>query len=145
MSMFEISIRRLVDWASIANAFSLFFGLPSSSVFDQDVFFSSPCTSSEKAVGLRVLQSEAGYRSLIDVVMNFECDDGEQYSLCRFLSRTFDSQVAMGDFLDDTVESTGLYLVVEPTGECRRAVEISNGDIFELEVLPDIVTAENAK
>lgn len=137
MTIFEISIKNFVDARDIFVAFGNFFSIPSTLIFDRDSFFSVAANSPEKSLGLGVMHAGSGYRSLIDVVTNFDCDDGEQFSLCNFLSRTFCSQVAIGDFISDVVESTGRYIVVNPTGEFHRAVEISNGDIFELRILPD--------
>lgn len=136
MSIFEISIRRPVSADRIVGALSVFFSVSPNAITDHDELFSRAASLREKTVGLRVLHSEAGYRSLVDVVTNFDCDEQDQLLLCRFLAGAFESQVATGDFLSCPSESTGRYLVIEPTGECRYAVEISNGDVFDLMILP---------
>lgn len=140
MTVFELSIIDFVHVAEITKAIGYFLSIPASSIHTYDDFFSQKTYANGLSVGIRVQHSDTGFRSLIDIVTSFDYDDLAQLSLADFLAKSFNSYVAIGDFMLDQLESTGRYLVVDPIGDCRCAIEISNGEIFDLQISPEIVS-----
>lgn len=136
-TLFEVSIRDAVSVASIREALRVFFSLPEYGVIDHLEFFDRFSSLDFRAVGISVCNVESGYRSLVDLVMNFAIDDDKEYALAVFLSQHFRSEVAIGESMPDEPEASGRYLVISPDGRCRRAIEVANGEFFEVAIIGD--------
>ncbi|MBO9872942.1 MULTISPECIES: hypothetical protein [Xanthomonas] len=135
ISLFEISLREIFNFTEVGSVVLACMGGNVKSTVDYDSFFSLSLEEQEISVGIEVIYSSIGYKTLINGVC---CVDLYGESLGEFASRissALKTEVVIGDYIMDVEMATGSYIVYYPDGSFRHAYEIKNGDgVFDVTV-----------
>ena len=89
-------------------------------------------TDQQLAVGVEVQWSERGYKTFLKWVQEAEVPGPQLLTIALAAAREFDTEVAAGDVLETTESQPGRFMVAKPDGTVYKAVELCNGDQFEL-------------
>lgn len=132
MNFCELSFRSHVDSIPLSDFLSTSLGVDRNLVGEEMEYWDRVGTDHPLAVGVQVQWSELGYKTFLKWIQKAEVSGPQLLTIVLAAAKEFDSEVAAGDVLSPTESLPGQFMVAKPDGTVYKAVELSNGDQFEL-------------
>ncbi len=140
MKFYELSFRSHVDNRPLSDFLAASLGVDREFVGEQIEYWDRVGTDYPLAIGVKVQWSELGYKTFLKWIQEAEVPGPQLLSIALAAAREFDTEVAAGDILETAESRPGQFVVVKPDGTVYKAVELCNGDLFE--VVPDLSPIE---
>jgi hypothetical protein len=135
-SIFEISLKDKFLFSDVANALLDCLDKKVSNVVDDSTYWGLPLEQKINSIGLEVILSESGYRTLVNGSCLFDLHGEYLGKLAACISVKLKTDVVIGDYIKDTDLVTGRYLVFYPDGTFKHAYEfVNDGKSFDVVVL----------
>lgn len=132
MRFYELSFRSHVDERRLCDYLAASLGVDRELLGNEMVYWDRVGTDHPLVVGVQVQWSDLGYKTLLKWVQESEVPGPQLLAIALAAAREFDTEVAAGDVLEPTESLPGEFMVVKPDGTVYKAVELCNGDQFEL-------------
>ncbi|MDR6675092.1 hypothetical protein [Xanthomonas sp. 1678] len=135
-SIFEISLKDKFLFSDVANALLECLNKKVCGVVSDSIYWGLPLEQQINSVGLEVILSEIGYKTLVNGVCLFDLYGESLGKLAACISVKLKTEVVIGDCIKDTGLVTGRYLVFYPDGSFKNAYEsVNDGDSFDVVVV----------
>lgn len=134
---FEFSIRALVEYNEIRAFLGDVLRIDRSQIVPESTFWDSAESSQGKFVGLEVCHSDLGFRTLCKWRQTWNLRDIELFQIASCVSVRFNSEVAIGNFIDLQDGSADQFIVITPAKQFYRAYAVTNTDVFETAPIDD--------
>lgn len=137
IELYEFSIRALVEYNEVRAFLANLMGIDRSQIVPESTFWDSAESSQGKLVGLEVYNSDSGFRTLCKWRQTWNLQDIELFQFASYASGKFNSEVAIGNFLDLQDVSTDQFIVITPAKQFYRAYAVTNTDLFDTASVDD--------
>ncbi len=134
---YEFSIRALVEYNELWVFLADVLGIDRSQIVDESTFWDFAESGQGKVVGLEVCHSNLGFRTLCKWRQTWNLRDIEPFQLASYASVKFNSEVAIGNFIDLQDGSADQFIVITPAKQFYRAYAVINADVFDTSSVDD--------
>jgi len=131
IELYEFSIRALVNENDVRAFLADAMGIDGSQIMAEATFWDSAESRQGKFVGLEVYNSNSGFKTFSKWRQTWNLQDIEFFQLASNASGKFNSEVAIGNFLDLQEVSTDQFIVITPAKQFYRAYAVTNTDVFD--------------
>lgn len=130
----EFSLRKYVARLDLESFLSQALGVKPDRIIGSADFWKKYDESDEPLVGLDVQWSSSGFGTFLNWYQNFSSSYIDLLNLAASASRSFNTDVALGNFIDSPEVSTDQFFVVTPDAQLYRAHATENSDVFDVEL-----------
>ncbi|MFO0884930.1 MAG: hypothetical protein U0894_12210 [Pirellulales bacterium] len=131
IELYEFSIRALVNDNDVRAFLADAMGIDHSQIMSVATFWDSAESRQGKFVGMEVYNSNSGFKTLCKWRQTWNLQDIEFFQLASYASGKFNSEVAIGNFLELQNVSTDQFIVITPAQQFYRAYAVTNTEVFD--------------
>jgi len=127
----EFSIKAHIEYSELRSLLADALRIDRSQIVAESEFWDAIENGAEVAVGLGVLHGNTGFRTLCKWYQSRDFREAEFLTIAITASIMFNSEVAVGNFIDPPDGSADQFIVITPAKRFYRAYSIMNTDTFD--------------
>lgn len=132
MEFGEISLRSQVAFESLCGLLAFAFSVERELVGEENEYWDRFGTDHPLVIGVEVGWSDLGYMTFLKWIQETEVSGPQLLNIAMKAARQFDTEVAIGDIFAPEEDKSGRFLVANGNGDVYQAIEVSNGEVFEV-------------